>query len=558
MKKIILSLFLIFSFTLNVNADSIKNINMDIYIDSNGNANITEIWKVNINNGTEGYKPYYNLGNSEIKNFTVTDDKNNLYKFKDNWDPYDSFTEKTYKNGINELYNGVELCWGISKYGNRTYTLKYEITNFVADLTDSQMIYWTLIPYELSLEPKEVNIVIRSDIKFSDNIEVWGYGNYGGTAYVYNGNIEMNSDGKLASDEYMTILIKLPEDMFNTTNKLNYDFDFYYRKAERGAVKYELTTNFHFNTTSILGFILPVIIWFFIALGILKATKGAFQRKTFQKVISKGKFSNNLNYYRDIPCNKDIFYAYFLASDYKLNKKNTDFLGAIILSWIKKGYVNIEKQEKKKMLKTTEESYLIFQKDALTEDNLESKMYKYMYSASEDGILESKDFEKYCEKNYSTIIKWFDKVLDDQRDSCVEQNLIINEKKMFNKYYETKEVYEEAKNLAGLKKFFEDFSSMENKSAIEVHLWDYYLQYAQIFGIADKVASEFKKLYPDVITDIVYNDFVFINSFSSSAIKSATTAQSRAQSYSSGGGGFSSGGGGGGSFGGGGGGGGFR
>lgn len=558
MKKIILSLFLIFSFTLNVNADSIKNINMDIYIDSNGNANITEIWKVNINNGTEGYKPYYNLGNSEIKNFTVTDDKNNLYKFKDNWDPYDSFTEKTYKNGINELYNGVELCWGISKYGNRTYTLKYEITNFVADLTDSQMIYWTLIPYELSLEPKEVNIVIRSDIKFSDNIEVWGYGNYGGTAYVYNGNIEMNSDGKLASDEYMTILIKLPEDMFNTTNKLNYDFDFYYRKAERGAVKYELTTNFHFNTTSILGFILPVIIWFFIALGILKATKGAFQRKTFQKVISKGKFSNNLNYYRDIPCNKDIFYAYFLASDYKLNKKNTDFLGAIILSWIKKGYVNIEKQEKKKMLKTTEESYLIFQKDALTEDNLESKMYKYMYSASEDGILESKDFEKYCEKNYSTIIKWFDKVLDDQRDSCVEQNLIINEKKMFNKYYETKEIYEEAKNLAGLKKFFEDFSSMEDKSAIEVHLWDYYLQYAQIFGIADKVASEFKKLYPDVITDIVYNDFVFINSFSSSAIKSATTAQSRAQSYSSGGGGFSSGGGGGGSFGGGGGGGGFR
>ena len=558
MKRVIIILYLLFSFTVNVNADSIKNINMDIYIDNNGNANITEVWKVNINNGTEGYKPYYNLGNSEIKNFTVTDDRNNLYKFKDSWDTYDSFSEKTYKNGINKLYNGLELCWGISKYGNRTYTLKYEITNFVADLTDSQMIFWTLIPYELSLEPKEVNIVIRSDIKFSDDIAVWGYGNYGGTAYVYNGNIEMNSDGKLSSDEYMTILIKLPEDMFNTTNKLNYDFDFYYRKAEQGAVKYEETTNFHFNTASILGFIIPIIIYIFIALGILKAIKGTFQRKTFQKVISKGKFSNNLNYYRDIPCNNDIFYAYFLASDYRLNKKNTDFLGALILSWIKKGYVKVEKQEKKKMLKTTEESYLIFQKDALTEDNLEYKMYKYMYSASEDGILESKDFEKYCEKNYSTIIKWFDKVLDDQRDSCVEQNLIINEKKIFSKYYETKEIYEEAKNLAGLKKFFEDFSSMEDKSAIEVHLWDYYLQYAQIFGIADKVASEFKKLYPDVITDVKYNDVIFINTFSARGVTSARKAYSRAQSYSSGGGGFSSGGGGGGSFGGGGGGGGFR
>ena len=75
--------------------------------------------------------------------------------------------------------------------------------------------------------------------------------------------------------------------------------------------------------------------------------------------------------------------------------------------------------------------------------------------------------------------------------------------------------------------------------------------YAQIMGIAKKVAKEFKELYPEVITEDVYSDIVFINTISYSGVSAATEAKARAESYSSGGGGFSSGGGGAGSFGGG-------
>ena len=113
---------------------------------------------------------------------------------------------------------------------------------------------------------------------------------------------------------------------------------------------------------------------------------------------------------------------------------------------------------------------------------------------------------------------------------------------------------EEAIQMKGLKLFFNEFENMKDKSAIEVMLWEEYLMYAQIFGVADKVAKQFKQLYPDVVTDYSYDSVIWINDFSYSGISSATTARSRAESYSSGGGGFSSGGGGGGSFGGGGGG----
>ena len=104
--------------------------------------------------------------------------------------------------------------------------------------------------------------------------------------------------------------------------------------------------------------------------------------------------------------------------------------------------------------------------------------------------------------------------------------------------------------------YLEEFSLIDSKEPIEVKLWNEYLMYAQIFGIASKVIERFKKLYPEIVDDMSnynfdYDTFIFINSISSSGVSAASAARSAAQSYSGGGGGFSSGGGGGGSFGGG-------
>ena len=123
-----------------VNANSISKISMDIYIDENGDATVTEVWKCSTNEGTEVYHPYYNLGNSEIKNLTVEED-GRKYDTLSSWNTSGSLSSKAYKCGINKISNGVELCWGISKYGSHEYTVQYTITNFVSALQDSQMIY---------------------------------------------------------------------------------------------------------------------------------------------------------------------------------------------------------------------------------------------------------------------------------------------------------------------------------------------------------------------------------------------------------------------------------
>ena len=110
-----------------------------------------------------------------------------------------------------------------------------------------------------------------------------------------------------------------------------------------------------------------------------------------------------------------------------------------------------------------------------------------------------------------------------------------------------------------LKLFLEEFSRMDTKEVMEVKIWDEYLIFAYLFGIADKVAKQFKNLYPEVIeemkeSNIDYDTFVFINHISAKSVSAASSARSAAESYSGGGGGFSSGGGGGGFSGGGGGG----
>lgn len=112
------------------------------------------------------------------------------------------------------------------------------------------------------------------------------------------------------------------------------------------------------------------------------------------------------------------------------------------------------------------------------------------------------------------------------------------------------------------KKFLEDFGRFDEKELPEITLWERYLMYASIFGIADKVSKtmkiKFKEIYSSntMTMDIFWNYYLLhslsndINRVVSSSITAAhreisrvTAANSTSSSGSGFGGGFSSGGG---------------
>lgn len=571
MKKV-LKTFCIFLFAIliiglskNVQANSISKISMDIYVDNNGNAKITETWNCSANQGTEVYHPYYNLGNSKITNLKVRE-SGTYYQTLSSWRTSGSLSDKANKCGINKISNGVELCWGIGSYGSHTYTVEYTITDFVSELTDSQMMYWTLIPYDFSNSIGNVYIKIHTDFRIADTVDVWGYGNYGGTAYVYNGYIEMQSDGRLDKDEYMTILVKFPKGTFNTSNQLDYNFNHYYEMAEEGAEHYVDNG----SKADVIGAVVSVICSLtFIVIPIISIATTSSSMNSNIKFGPEGKnIPKDVAYYRDIPCNRDIFRAYYIGYQYGLLKNKTDVLGAIILKWIKDSIVKIEQKETGTIFK--KENVVIVLNDAnpvVFKNTQEKAIFDMLYSASGDGILESKEFEKWCNKHYEKILKWFDEILKEEKTKLVNEGLIIEEEKVTLKVFKSKvytathELREEAMQIAGLKRYLKEYTLIKDREAIEVAIFEEYLIYAQLMGIAKEVAKEFKDLYPHIIEESSfssYDNIIFINYCTNNGVSHANSARARAESYSSGGGGFSSGGGGGGSFGGGGGGGGFR
>ena len=559
----------IFGLTKSVKANSINKISMDIYVNSNGDATISEIWDCNATKGTEIYHPYYNLGNSTIKNLSVSEN-NTTYQTLSSWSTSSSLENKAYKCGINKVSNGVELCWGISEYGSHTYTVKYNITDFVANLTDSQMIYWTLIPKDFSNPIGSVYIKIHSNFNIEDSVDVWGYGNYGGTAYVYDGYIEMQSDGRLNTNEYMTILVKFPQGTFNSSNSLKHDFEHYFNMAEKGAKKYAKKSGSDFGdrfvgALSIIG--LLVALFFTVLFTILGVMRSEGESKLTIKKASA--ISNReIEYFRDIPCNGDIFRAYYIGYSYKLLKNRTDILGALLLKWLKDSLITIGKKDVGSLVKRDSDVIVVNRGklDSITDEN-EQRLFKMISDASGDGVLEKKEFENWCDSNYDMIFGWFKDVMDDERYKLESEGLINVVDTKYLKFYivttheATPALKQEALELAGLKKFLKEYSLIASREPIEVNLFEDYLIFAQLMGIAKEVAKNFKDVYPDIIEQSHFNDYdniSFVNHCMSHGYSAAQNGKSRASSYSSGGGGFSSGGGGGGSFGGGGGGGGFR
>ena len=565
-KLLVFTLFL-FLFSGKVYANNIDSIKMDIYLDNNGDAHITEVWDATLTNGTEGYRYYGNLGNSIISNFSVKDETKNYtpYSSNNSWNVNASFDSKAYHYGINNNGSKKELCFGISSYGRHTYTLSYTISGFVGNTSDSQVLYWELIPNELAKQTDDVYVKIHADDKFSDDLDVWGYGNYGGYAYVYDGYIEVSNDN-LKSDEYVTVLVKFDSGTFNTTNNIGNDFNYYHNLAEEGAVHYEDKTSTFEVIMNILCFIVPISFWCIIIIVIITSSQNSLNKsgKATLEYGAKGKrIPKDTPMFRDIPCNKDIYFAYWIAKNYNLMKKQTDFLGAVLLKWLKDKKIRVESNTVGRIFKK-EETTIVFNNPDMEFDNeLETKLYKYMYDASRDGILESREFEKWCSNNYSKILNWFDKVLDYENERLTNIGLLVPYEKTTLKIFKSTiykvddKLHDEAVKMKGLYNFFNEFENMTDKEAIEVNFWQEYLMFAQILGLAKKVAKQFKELYPDMVADYTYDSIIFIHTISRSGMSSASGARSRAQSYSSGGGGFSSGGGGGGSFGSGGGGG-FR
>lgn len=517
----IFTIVLLYIFIGKVYANSINDIDIDVYIDKNGDANVTETWKEWLNEGTEGYKEYKNLGNSEISDFQVFDDTGKEYQYQDRWLTSESFENKAYKCGINKYGNEVELCWGISNYGYRTYVLKYKISNIVQQYTDTQGIYFNFLNMDFVVY--NAKITIHSDFPFSlENSRIWAFGTEGEINFI-DGNIVFYTTNVLSKSDYMVVMARFQSNIFNTTNNINESFDQVYDDAMKDAFYpndpwkrflYIISIIWESNHTVIMCYAGMIFLTIIYQRRLFKTRKNNIISNV-QLVIRKKdiKLPPNwkIEYCREIPFNKDIFKAYWVMNTYNMAKEQDlkkNLIGAFLLKWIEEDKITICKN-KKGVFDIFSGNYAIdFTKDVEIEDYTEKKLFDILKDASGiNKILEPNEFKKWSLNNFRELEQWFSSSLYYGKNKLEIEEFIISEeiekRSLFRKYTVKRKrlspkLKEEAIKLKGLKKYLTEYSLMKEKESIEVKLWEDYLIFAQLFGIANKVEKQFKEMYPEL------------------------------------------------------------
>ena len=544
---------------LSVNASNkIHSIDIDIYLNEDGSANITETWDVDGDDGTEWYKVMNNLGESKLSDFYVSMDGNDLkYKL---WDIDESLSQKRGYYGINYTGDGLELCFGKYDYNRHTFVLNYNLSNFVFSTSDSQVIYFKLIDKLSDVDFDKFSVTVSSYYSFPDTLDVWGYG-YEGYAYVKDGKIEMSDEDGNMDNDYVVLLAKFPLDTFTNTTYVVENFDNFedvLTKAEKGTFLPDFLNGVFEIFIVIFAIIFEFLPFIIIVLIILLVNNNGYGYAGNKKIDKK-----NVPMFRDIPCNKDIYYANALIKLNNFVTKEGNILGAIILKWIKYDKIGFTNQEVGIFNKDT--SVIDLTKNPIFDNELETKLFDMMYKASKDGYLEAKEFEKWARNNYSEFLSLFKKIENETIEGLKTSGHIYkrsDKKECKKKNIMDDKIYNDSVQLYGLKLYLDEFSRIDTKEVMEVKLWDEYLMFAYLFGIADRVSKQLKDMYPEIWEHpdangsvmLDYDMIRFVNHISTKSVYAASSARSAAQSYSAGGGGFSSSGGGGGSFGGGGGG----
>ena len=509
MKKILFTILSIWYFIFSANiifANDIDQMMIDVKIQDDGRFRVMETWQGNFTAGTENYKSI-NTKKVSISDFQVgmlEKDSNgnevfNEFSFNPNYDINATFDQKKYTCGMNVtgMYD-VELCFGITKYGNNTYVISYTVDPGVIAYSDYDGFNHMFVNPGLNTPIKHLSTrisIANGTPLSSDNARIWAFG--------ANGNINFNRGSVICDilnygyNNSQIIMMRMDKGIINPTHTNENSFTDVQNDAFAGS-DYEYT-----EKEDIFDKIIKIIIGFFVLLmfaGIVYLIKRALAIKSFYK---------NAEYFRDLPNKNDLALNAALYEDFKIvNLKNSKFnlIGALMLKMINEKNLEHIKEESVGFLGIVKEANSLKLMNEPTDKACKDLYDIIKVAAGSDGILQEKELSAYAEKYYEVIENFVDDVISRGRSN------LHNLGGYKNPYGNTINSLNDVGKLAlsevyGLRKYLDDYTLINERGVEEIEIWDNYLVYAQIFGIAEKVLKQLKKLYPDNIRKIeTYND----------------------------------------------------
>ena len=548
MRKIVIILCALLSFVVAAAqpVKQIREVEILVELRPNGDAWITQYWDVEAgSSGTEFYIPIGNLGPMSISDLHVWDGEEKFESLGTSWDVDKSRSWKTGKCGIVPKKDGVELCWGLGEPGDHVWAVLYYVSGLVQAYEDADAFNFMFVNKGMNPAPKKASVTIvpykdlQCDKWTSDNVRVWAFG-YSGEINVKDGAVVAETDDAMDSGNCLIALVKFDKGIFQPTVKKNEPFQNLLDRALDGSSYGQEESDGEGEG----------VFWLFVVglLGLLgwggwAGTTSALGYKWKEKMFGTHKIDG---WWRSAPLDGNLFAAHYVLSKGKRfavdSAPANNLIGAFFLRWIMDGHVAVQPDPK-----SEKRVNLLLKADNVSDDAVEQQLYEMaLAAAGANRLLERGEFEKWASRNYYRVTGW-------PQRAIAEGIVYFKEKGYWVKSTEfTLDGQKEACHVVEFQNFLKNFTLSDQREANEVKLWKDYLVFAQLYGIAEKVTSQFKKLYPKEFEELARQTGVssntllytalWTNSISSRAFSNATA---RAGSASGGGGRASFGGGGG-------------
>lgn len=532
-------------------ANHVSDITVDVGIYADGSAYITQTWNCNFTEGTEGYIPIENLGEMSISDFLVSD-ISGAYTYIEDWDVDASFKEKAGKYGMVKTKKGYELCWGISEYGEKRYAIEYKINNFVGGYTDFDGFNFQFINSGMGTLPTDVTvkIIMQEGIKLdANNCGIWAFG-FDGQINFENGQVVAYTEKPLSSDtDSVILMLQMNKGLINPERTVGQSFETVKARAFEGS-DYDHNTGTD-NSSSVLpeeeygpydltvGAItltLPVVvIIYFLARG------GKRKRKLLA-------FYKNADYFREAPVAGNLEAAFGLAEDFSQTDDDGNLIGAAFLKLINTGCLEPLSEKTVGLFGKEKENIslkLVYPPEftGVTANMLYDLL---VLASSSDQILQERELENYCSKNHTSIMQIIKAAKQDGKNTLVQIDCYdaSKEAKPLGLSQRGEKLL---LDIMGFKKYLLDFSLIGERSIPESIIWQDYLTFATLLGIADRAIEQFEKIYPDATaySENAHYYYLLANRYRKASYETAQAARSAGsggRSSFGGGGGFRGGG----------------
>lgn len=540
----LLTILLVFATTPAFAAeDAIPSVRLDVSLQENGSAVITETWDVKgVSSGTEYYKAINNAEGMNVHSLFVWDETGTQFKTLDSWNAKLSREEKAHTSGILKTSKGYELCWGIGTYGDHKYTIQYTLDGLVKDYGDYAGFYHQFVS-DLSSAPQSASIKIwMPNTRFDgNNARISAYGFKGEVGNGSDGSFTVLSSKALGNNDYVNVLCRFDRGLFPTASTANMSFEKLQKSAENANSNMGL-----YITLGILGATLAIII------SLISFYFSRFKLADGTTVRLPGKNKIDANWW--VPFEGSIPAVYTMMKLLRRDISYDKLMGAYLIRWQEAGYIRMEERlNEENTKKPKKEEAILLNPDKTPDQEVEKSLYNILIGIA-DGkdILWTSDIEKHAKKLEEKLTIWAEEVKQNGEDELMRFGAVATNQK--GTVSLTSFGFEQAVKIIGFQKYLMDMSKPREDKTAPRELWGDYLVFATLFSIGEQVLKSMKALDPTHFDS--FAGMYGCNSFSMIYLLTMTNHISGAASPNSGmngaggvssvgGGGFSGGGGGG-------------